>query len=603
MRIPLIAKRQLPSNDLPSPVAPQLWHYRQSIEYELSANRAVLDYAQRYRETLLYNIYRMGRNSIDRGSRDSWTARPSRIDEIIRLAAADKSGIEPEDTPDSSETPANQPTRLSLKYWDMLRKPEWRDPRGYILPADQPDFPTAVKFINTLAKSGIAIHRATAGFTVAGKTYPAGSYVVKCAQAFRPFVLDMFEPQDHPNDFKFEGGPPNKPYDITGWTLAYQMGIKFDRVMDAFDGPFQKLPYGQMQAPPAGKIEGGAVVAGFLIDHRANDSAVLTNRLLKAGIEAYWLKNPTADAREFGRGTLFVPEKPGTRALLTKAAAELGLNVRTTSTAPAPTETIRLHPMRVALWDRYNGSMPSGWTRWLLEQFEFPFEVIFAPQIDAGNLRAKYDVIIFPTGAIPAAGVRPPPLSRPRNLPAEYENQIGRITPDKSVPALKEFMNAGGTVVAIGSSTNLGYQLGLPIQSALTERNADGKLKTLPDDKFYVPGSILEAKIDPTDPVAWGMPERGDFYFEKSAAFTLAPNAAEKGLKTIAWYDSDKPLRSGWAWGQRYLKDAAAVVSAPVGSGKLYLMGSEVAFRGQTHGTVKLLFNALYLSTARDDKS
>ena len=101
--------------------------------------------------------------------------------------------------------------------------------------ADQTDFLTATKFMNTLIKTGIQMHRATAPLSVGGKTYPAGSYVVKAAQAFRPHVLDMFEPQDHPNDFQYPGGPPIPPYDNAGWTLAYQMGVKFDRVFDNVD--------------------------------------------------------------------------------------------------------------------------------------------------------------------------------------------------------------------------------------------------------------------------------------------------------------------------------------------------------------------------------
>ena len=80
-----------------------------------------------------------------------------------------------------------------------------------------------------------------AGFTVSGKAYPAGSIVVKTAQAFRPHVLDMFEPQDHPHDVAYPGGPPIPPYDSAGWTLALQMGIAFDRVLDGFDGPFEKV--------------------------------------------------------------------------------------------------------------------------------------------------------------------------------------------------------------------------------------------------------------------------------------------------------------------------------------------------------------------------
>lgn len=605
MRIPLVARRQLPTNDLPAPVAPQLWHFRQSIDYSLSANRAVLDYARRQREELLYNIYRMGRNAIERGSRDHWTPQPSRIDEIVRLAANDRSGADTDDaTPDAAEPSTRSATtrRLALKYWDILRKPEWRDPRGYIVPADQPDFPTAVAFINTLMKSGIAVHRASADFSVAGKKYPAGSYVVKCAQAFRPHVLDMFEPQDHPNDFRYEGGPPNRPYDVAGWTLAFQMGVKFDRVLEAFDGPFERLPYGQQQPLRQGRIERPPITPiGFLVSHQVNNTAVLANRLLKAGAEAYWLPSPPPHLANLGPGALYVPLRPGVRAILEASASQLGLDLHALAEAPATAGLIRLQPMRIALWDRFGGSMPSGWTRWLLEQFEFPFDVVYPGQIDAGRLREKYDAILFVSGAIPAPGVRPPPENRPRNLPPEYENWMGRITPDKSVPALKEFLQAGGTVITIGSSTQLAYHLGLPVQSALTERSAEGRLRTLPDEKFYIPGSILEAKVDTTQPLAWGMPAKADFYFERSAAFTLPANPAGAGLTPVVWYDSDQPLRSGWALGQSYLKDRVAIATATIGAGKLYLMGNEVAFRGQTHGTFKLLFNALFLANAKTE--
>src|SRR6185295_9967699 len=111
---------------------------------------------------------------------------------------------------------------------------------------------TATKFVNALRKVNVTIHRATASFTAGGKTYPAGSYVVKAAQAFRPQVLDMFEPQDHPDDFAYPGAAPTPPYDIAGWTLAFQMGVKFDRILDGFDGPFETLS-GEIK-PPAGRI-------------------------------------------------------------------------------------------------------------------------------------------------------------------------------------------------------------------------------------------------------------------------------------------------------------------------------------------------------------
>lgn len=600
--IPLVLSRQLPSNDLTAPVLPQEWHFRQSIDYSVSANRAVLDYAARNRDRLLLNIYRMGKNSIERGNRDHWTTSPSRIDSIAKLAAKEKPASSKKSSSDSSSDyssdSSSQKTQPGIpgKYLDLLRKSEWRDPRGYIIPADQPDFPTAVKFINTLVKNGIVIHRASSAFQFDGHTIPAGSYIVKTAQAFRPHVLDMFEPQDHPHDFKYEGGPPNKPYDITGWTLAMQMGVQFIRVRDAFDGPFERLPYGQLQTPPRESIKGHG--DGFLISHRINDSFILVNRLLKAGVEAFWLNREPANARGIGLGALYVPDRGNARAIVEKASAELGLQACMID-APAADSLVRLKPARIALWDRFGGSYHSGWTRWILEQFEFPFEVIYSSQIDAGKLREKFDVIVFVTGAIPAPGEKLGILIRPRDLPSEYKSWVGRITPEKSIPPLKEFLNAGGTVVTIGSSTSLAFHLSLPIENALAEKDTDGKLRPFSETKFYIPGSILRGKVDDSDPVAWGMPTNAYFYFQRSPAFRLQEGAAAKGVKSIAWFDSDKPTCSGWAWGHRYLKNTTTVASASVGSGKLYLMGSEIAFRAQPHGTFKFLFNAIQLSTAQ----
>ena len=135
----------------------------------------------------------------------------------------------------------------------------------------------------------MTVLRASAPFTVAGKSYPANSYVVKTAQAFRPHVLDMFEPQDHPDDIPYPGGPPTPPYDSTGYTLAYTMGVRFDRVLDDFNGPFVKIA--DLTTPPAGTIGAAAAPAGYYFTHEANDSFIVVNRLLKAGEEVSWLES------------------------------------------------------------------------------------------------------------------------------------------------------------------------------------------------------------------------------------------------------------------------------------------------------------------------
>ena len=226
MDIPLVVRNQLPRADLPYPIAPQRWHFRQSIDYSITANRAVLDFASRYRETLLYNIYRMGKNSIERGSRDTWTTTPDELDSLDALHRARsrrrRSGARRwscrrrcAGRRGGRDQSVRRVGADEVLHGVSARSGEARSARLHH-PADQPDFLTATKFVNALRKVERHGASATAPFTVAGKSYPAGSYVVKTAQAFRPHVLDMFEPQDHPNDFAYPGGPPTPPYDNAG---------------------------------------------------------------------------------------------------------------------------------------------------------------------------------------------------------------------------------------------------------------------------------------------------------------------------------------------------------------------------------------------------
>jgi hypothetical protein len=174
------------------------------------------------------------------------------------------------------------------------------------------------------------------------------------------------------------------------------------------------------------------------------------------------------------------------------------------------------------------------------------------------------------------------------------------VTPDKTIPNLKKFMEDGGTVITIGSSTNLAYHLGLPVMDKLVEKTANGQERELPREKFYVPGSVMEVKVDNSTAVAAGLPEKVDVLFDESPVFTLGADAAAKGVKAIAWYDSPNTLRSGWAWGQSYLDKGVAMAEATVGKGKLYLFGPEITFRGQPHGTFKFLFNGIYADQKSD---
>jgi zinc carboxypeptidase len=591
VEIPFVPQLQLPRGDYPFPIAPQTWHFRQSVDYSVTANRAVLDLASRYREEFLFNIYRMGKNSIARGSRDNWTPRPKRVEALQASITADGG------TSGGRRGAAIAPT----KYFEALRLPADRDARGYIIPADQPDFPTATKFVEALLETGIAVERATRDFEVGGKRYRAGSYVVQSAQAFRPHVLDMFEPQDHPHDFAYPGGPPKAPYDNAGWTLAYQMGVQFDRILDGFDGPFEEIQ-GTDVRPPAGTV--AASRGGWLLSHKANDAFTAINRLLKNKQEVYWLQNAvTANGKSYSAGTLYIPSKGSTLPLLQRMATELGLTFDAVGRKPAGA-MMALRPVRIGLWDRYGGSMPSGWTRWLFEQYEFPYEVVYAPQLDAGNLASKYDVLIFVDDAIPERdGITRDffdPAPSAAEVPAEFRSRLGEITVATTVPQLRRFVESGGTLIAIGGSTSIARHLGLPVGNALVEKGSDGTEKPLPRERFYVPGSLLRVSVDTTAPLAAGIGAGGnvDVFFDNSPAFTLASDAAARGVRPIAWFANATPLRSGWAWGERYLDGGVEVAEASLGKGKVFLFAPEITFRGQPYGTFKFLFNGIYYGEA-----
>jgi hypothetical protein len=609
--IPFIPERLLPKQDYPYPIAPQKWHFRQSIEYAITADMAILDVASKHREDFLYRRYLMGKHAIELGSKDSWTIVPGTIAEVQAAVEKDRAASRAQGAPAAAPGPGaggpggfGRGGGVAIKYYEGMFDTAKRDPRGYIIPSDQADLPTATKFVNALLESGVEVERATADFAVSGKSYPKGSYVIRTAQAFRPHVMTMFEPQDHPNDFPYPGGPPNRPYDAAGWTLAYQMGVAFDRVLDGFSGPFEKVP--GVLKPPAGTFDAGAA-AGYVLDHRVNDTFVAINRLLKAGEEVLWLKAGfEADGRSYPAGTIYVPAKGGAAAILEKAAKDKGLKVTGLAAAPVG-EAFKLRPVRIGLWDSYGGSMASGWVRWLFEQFEFPYELVFAPALDAGNLEARFEALVFVGGSIPriqtpgqagGGSFRDFQPQQPTNVPDEYKDRIGRITADKTIPVLRRFVEAGGAILALDSATVLAEHFGLPLANALTEKAPDGTDTPLRSEKFYIPGSVLRACVDNGHPLAHGMEATVDVFFDNTPAWVLMPDAELKGVRPVAWFDDGKLLRSGWAWGESYLRRSVQVAEATVGKGKVFLYGPEIAFRGQPHGTFKLLFNGIYYGPA-----
>ncbi len=584
--IPIVLDRQLADGNGPMPVQWGPWHFRQSIDYSMTADRAILDVASKNRESLLYDFWIMGHREIAHGEADSWTTTPRTI------AAADSAAAKVV----ASANPAGRGAgggggrgfgggrggnvAVQNAYASVLRDPARRDPRAYVIPSNQPEFAQALDFLQSLAWAGIEIDKATADFTLAGKHYPKGSFIVLAAQAFRPHVLDMFEPQWYPMDLEYPGGPPKRPYDVAGYTLAYQMGFSFDRILDSFaTPPMIRLPLGTV-TPDAAAFNASA--SGWTLSPASNDAFLAVNRLGKANQGVQRLAN----------GDFYVPANPTSAKILADLARTRGLAA---TDAPSGTHGAAVRPLRIGLWDQYGGSMPAGWARWILEHYEVPFTRVFAPRLNAGDLRKDFDVLVF-LGGIPGNGTGRGGRGfggrgggrggNAENIPAEYQDEIGSMTVDTTMPRIKAFLEQGGTVVAIGApATNLAQDLGLPVEN---------QVQGVSNEKYYIPGSVLQVAVDTTQPAAAGAHGVADVFFDNSPVWHIGDNAATFGIRKIAWFATPDPLRSGWAIGEDYLKDGVEMFSAPVGRGMAYFYAPDVTFRAQPEGTFRFLFNVMY---------
>jgi hypothetical protein len=186
-------------------------------------------------------------------------------------------------------------------------------------------------------------------------------------------------------------------------------------------------------------------------------------------------------------------------------------------------------------------------------------------------------------------------MPEPAQIPARYRSELGLVTPDKTVPQLDHFARNGGTIIAVGNATQLVTMLDTPLQPALA-KTVDGKLAPLDSKEFYIPGAIVEAKVDPREPLAYGVPATVNVFFNQSQSFTLTGKGA---VDRVSWYDSEAPLRSGWALGQEKLKGTTAIADVSLGKGKLFVMGPEVTQRAQPYPTFKFLFNGILYGPAQ----
>lgn len=502
-------------------------HFRDAVDYMLTATWATLDLAADRRQNYLYNIYRMGRDAVEKG--------------------------------------------------------EAEGPYAYIVPKAQWDPFEAMNLVNVLMKGGIEVEQAQRDFTLAGKTYEKGSFVIYTAQAFRPYLMDLMEKQEYPTRFQYPGGPPETPYDLAGWTLPLQMGVEVDKIGQPFKAPTQVVDGQKAHVP--GLISGRGTY-GYALSANTNASVAVANKLLRAGGSAQRNSSPfQAGKREFPPGSFVLTGEPTLAASLAEA---YGLELTALAAKP-DVQLVQYHLPKVGLYKSWVANMDEGWTRFVLEEYAFDMDTLHDSDIKTRDL-SVYDAILLPSQ-------RPASLLHGHSVLDMPQQFTGGLGLEGSL-ALSRFVKQGGTLVAFDEASNFVIeQFGLPLRDAVGAMDRE---------RFFIPGSLIKTGIDTSHSLAYGMRDTVAVSFNRSRAFAIdkqnktgeggtedIKDAPAPEVEVVATYAAKDLLMSGWALGASNIAKKPAVVRAKYGDGSCVLFAFRPQFRAQPRGTYKLIFNAL----------
>jgi hypothetical protein len=512
------------------------WRVRDIVEQQKIAAWATVDLAARNRETVLWNMYLKGTRQTERGAKGPVKA--------------------------------------------------------YVIPAAQHDPLTAVKLVNMLLDSGVEVHQTKAQLIVEGKVYGPGSFVVSMAQPKQALVRWMLGRTFYPDNTytRDREGNPIRPYDLATDTFSEFMGVRCDPVGEPVAGDLARLA---ARVRPAGSVAASAP-QGYVLSARLNDTYRAVNLLLEKG----------ASVRRVRGGDGFTPGDFIVSGVSPAIAADVARATGVDFGAPVravPSDAYEVRRPRVAMYQRYGGgNMDEGWTRLLFEQFDLPYTSIMDAELRKGGLESRYDVIVLPADSVAAmTGERPAegagggprggggepgggPGSAEDNTPPEYRSGFGA----EGVKALQVFVQKGGTLVAFAQAGDLPIQrFGLPVRNIVAG---------LPPKEFWAPGSTLRVRFDTSHPLAYGMPAEGfALFLAGGQVYEVTSTARSQDVEIVATYVERDILQSGWLLGEQVIAKKAAAVSVRHGEGRVVLIGFRPQHRAQTHGTFKLVFNAL----------
>lgn len=472
---------------------------------------------------------------------------------------------------------------MYLKANRQIELGKSKPPYAFIVSPKQHDPLTAYNLLNTLMAADVEVHMAKEAFEVNGLTYPDGSYVIFTAQPCRPYILKLLKRTFYPDGpwTRRPDGTPIPPFDTSTDTLAEFMGVGVIEVLKPLKGNFEKcdsieFPIGEVQASDH----------GYLLDGRLNESFKVVSSLLKNRREIYRALEPVGNLPV---GAFYIPAQKDLAEELTKYAKRHHISFFAVKSESFKKKSVK--SLRIGMYQRYwGGNMNEGWSRWLLEQYGFTYQTLRDAEVKEGKLADKYDVILLPNDPaclILGEGIeeyyrkRRPKTVLPK-YPPEYQSGIG----DEGVEKLREFINAGGTLVTFAVASNFAIEkLKLPIRNAV---------KDLKPKEFLCPGSTLKVNIDTDHSLAYGTAKNSLILFRTNyPVFEIQQSTNSEDYNVVISYPEERMLQSGWLIGEKYLSRKAALIDCKMGKGRIVLFGFIPQFRAQTAATFKFFFNCL----------
>jgi hypothetical protein len=480
-----------------------------------------------------------------------------------------------------SQFPSTVVENFYVKSRNAIDDGRTRPPYGFVIPV-QRDMTRVAELVRILRLQAIEVGLAGAEFTLAGATYPAGSYVIRRDQPYGRLAKNLLEKQVYP-DTRLT------TYDDSGWTMGLLMGVEVKDIADA--GVFKVATTAVATPVLRGRVAGGGT-AGLAIAHLGSNNMVAFRYKLRTTPMKVVEKGFSTDGIDFPAGSLIVEGAAGAAART--AVEDLGLTAAALSALPV----VPMHDApapRIAIYSQWSSTQDLGWYRLTFDNFGIPFDLIYKEQVKSGDLRARYDVIVMAVQNLTRQAALQSPSARPQRyqtsdryrflgMYGETADMSGGLG-EEGVGAFQTFLEGGGTLIAVAGAARFPIEMGWahtvdvePIVGVTAQR------------------PIVQADVLKSDhPVFYGYTGT-TLPVKYAGGFTLRVGVADQPRVLARYTGGDSSVLSGAMVGADQLRQKAFAVDIPGafnGKGRVMLFASNPIYRWQNHAEFNLIFNAI----------